>query len=64
MDKIEKEKLKAFFAAQLYEDGDLNGPDYSEETGGDLEGFSLEAIGKVIDKFDPRKFTAKENTNG
>lgn len=51
----EKAKLKAFFAAQLYVEGDTYGPAYSDLTGGDLEGFSLEAIGKVIDKFDSNK---------
>jgi hypothetical protein len=52
-----KAKLKAYFASQLWEEGDMYGPPYSEVTGGDLEGFSLEKVNKVIDKFDPGKIT-------
>lgn len=55
MDETLKAKLKAFFAAQFFDDADVYGPDYSTMTSGDLEGFSLEAIGKVIDEFDPSK---------
>lgn len=50
-----KQKLKAYFASSLFNDADTYGPDYSEYTGGDLEAFSLEAINKVIDSFDPSK---------
>jgi len=55
MTKEEKQKLKAFFTAQFFHDADVYGPDYSTLTSGDIEGFSLEAIGKVIDKFDETK---------
>lgn len=55
MDEVMKAKLKAFFAAQFFKDADVYGPDYSTMTSGDLEGFSLEAIGKVIDAFKPEE---------
>lgn len=50
-----KEKLKAFFAAQFYTHATVHGPDYSTCTGGDLEGFTLEGVGKAIDEFDETK---------
>lgn len=52
-----KAKLKAFFAAQFFKDADVYGPDYSTVTSGDIEGFSLEAVGKVIDQFDEDKIS-------
>lgn len=54
MTKKEKDlflKLKAYFCASFFSHGDLSGPDYSTLTGGDVEGFSLEAINRVIDEF-------------
>lgn len=50
-----KQKLKAFFAAQFYTYADTYGAPYSELTGGDLEGFSLEAVCSTIDAFEPSK---------
>lgn len=52
-----KNKLKAYFAAQFFRDADVYGPDYSTMTSGDIEGFSLEAVGKVIDSFDEEKIS-------
>ena len=61
-----KAKLKAFFAAQFFSYADTYGPDYSEWTSGDLDGFSLEAVGRLIDAFDEKKFDAelKERSGG
>jgi hypothetical protein len=56
MIKETKQKLKAFFAANFYKYADTEGKPWSELTGGDIEAFSLEAVGKVIDAFEEEKF--------
>lgn len=48
-----KIKLKAWFAAQFYNEASVYGEPISDVTGGELEGFSLEDVNRVIDKFDP-----------
>lgn len=55
MNNETKAKLKAYFASKFFVYADINGPDYSDETAGDLEGLSLEAIQKAIDEFDEDK---------
>lgn len=55
MKTIEKEKLKAYFSSQLFINGDCYGPNWSEWTSGDVEGFTLERIHMLIDRFDESK---------
>jgi hypothetical protein len=57
MTNEQKAKLKAFFASQFFKYADTYGPDWSTLTSGDLEAFSLEAVGKVIDEFDEDKIS-------
>ncbi len=57
MTNKQKAKLKAFIVASFYKYADVRGPDYSEYTGGDLEGFTIEALSKLIDEFDEAKIT-------